>query len=167
MDATSWRLMESSWVFNSASTHQRQRTTFSLLDASVVSSTIMVQNLDDLTENATLRKMWSAITFMISFCMSADVYLSVFLFIHVTSLWSSSARSFSSCVKLELESSPCPRRGRPCRARNWILDMIFRRHCRRSNFSRWCCTERLSATSNIVAGMVTTFRMASLWHLLA
>ncbi len=69
----------------------------------------MVQNWDDLIEDDTLPKMWNDITFKISFCMSADEYLSVFLFIRASILRSSSARSLSSCVRLELELSPCLR----------------------------------------------------------
>ena len=162
VDSTSYRPMNSSWASSPASTHLKHRTSCSLLEMSVVSSAMMLQNLDDLIADDTSCKMRNAITFKSSFCMSDDVYLSVFFLIHISILQSSFAFSLSNFTKLELDSSPCPRR----------VSLVKQgsEYWTRSSVNTVNVPTFLAGVvrrgSQVVAGRVITFRTASLWHLL-
>ena len=61
------------------------------------------------------------------------VYLSVFHCNQLVILTSSSPLSFVSCMKFESASSPSPLKGRPCHAKTFMFDKIFRKLCRHSN----------------------------------
>ena len=67
-----------------------------------------------------------AIVLRISFCISGACNQLVIL-------TSSSPLSFVNCMKFESASSPSPLKGRPCHAKTFMFDKIFRKLCRHSN----------------------------------
>ena len=138
------------------------QTNYSLLLVwhTVVSSTISVTNGTKSNQLKTFLNTFNAMVFKISFCISGEVYLSDFFI----KLASSSPRNWSNCMKFELDSLPCPRRGVPCRARKFTLDRTFSRHFLFYIFSSSCSRDKVTLIFFVVAGKITVFNTGSLWH---
>ena len=107
---------------------------------------------------------YNGIIFHISFCISTEVYLSVFFFSHSKNIHAST--SLCNFKIYMLGSSPSPWIGSACLARNVILDINLRKHCLLYSFSFASCDDKVSPMSLQEAGIATVFITASLWHLL-
>ena len=158
--------MNSSLVTKWLSTHQKQITTCSLFDISIVSSTIIVRKGAVDKDWTICHKTCNDMTLRTSFCISGAIYLSVFFSFQLTSRMSSSLRTCKSWLKFESDSSPWRLKGSPCQARNLIFERILRKHWRRSNFYCWCIVEIDFLTSLVVEGNVITLKVGSLWQML-
>ena len=161
MSSTLYSPMTSSWGSRSRLSHRMHIASCSLFDSSVHSSHMIDMNLDWSIEDAISRKIVRAITFKSSFCISCDMYLSVFFASHSAIRESSSPRNFMSWKKFESWSSLLPRVGRPCLARNLRFERIFSRHSLFSCFWLLSSLDRSSPTSLHVLGSVTMTSWAS------
>ena len=112
----------------------------------------------------TLARTCWAITSSILFCISPDTHLSVLRANQSSNLGSSSARNLNNCTKLNLIH---PQHLVFCLPKNLILESIFKNTLYGSCLSIECWLEHISPISQVVAGKVTIFSMASHWYLLA